>query len=118
MAHRSASSLISRRTAASTNTIASSSSNFCPSGLSALSFSHFSDSGVTLSSVGGRRFRAPVDFFPVIIYFPRPYFASFSLGLSPARDARRTSISRLNCPILPRLMSDTRACVMRNALAA
>lgn len=118
MARRSASSLISRRTAASTNTIASSSSNFCPSGLSALSFSHFSDSGVTLSSVGGRRFRVPVDFFPVIICFPRPYFASFSLGLSPARDARRTSISRRNCPILPRLMSDTRACVMRNALAA
>jgi len=70
VARRSASSLISRRTAASTNTIASSSSNFCPSGLSALSFSHFSDSGVTLSSVGGRRFRAPGDFSPCHYLLP------------------------------------------------
>jgi hypothetical protein len=37
------------------------------------------------------------------------YAASFILGLSPARDAKRTSISRLNCEILPRLISDTRA---------
>ena len=118
MARRSASSLISRRTAASRNTNASSSSSFCPSGLSARSFSHFSDSGVTLISVGGRRFRALVDFFTVILSVIRPQAASFSLGLRPARDARRTSRSRLNCPILPRSMSDTRACVMRNALAA
>ena len=46
------------------------------------------------------------------------YAASFSLGLSPARDAKRTSMSRLNCPILPRLISDTRDCVMPSALAA
>jgi hypothetical protein len=118
VARRSASCLISRRTAASTNTIASSSSNFCPSGLAALSFSHFSDSGVTLISVGGRRFRALFDFFSVIVSVPWRYAASFSLGLSPARDARRTNISKLNCPILPRLMSDTRAGVMRNVLAA
>ena len=31
-----------------------------------------------------------------------PYAASFTFGLSPARDAKRTSMSRLNCPILPR----------------
>ncbi len=44
--------------------------------------------------------------------------ASFTLGLSPARDAKRTSMSKLNCPILPRLISDTRACVIPSALAA
>ena len=46
------------------------------------------------------------------------YAASLTFGLSPARDASRTSMSRLNWPILPRLMSDTRACVMPSALAA
>jgi hypothetical protein len=47
-----------------------------------------------------------------------PYAASFTFGLSPARDANRTSMSKLNCPIFPRLISDTRACVIPSALAA
>ena len=38
-----------------------------------------------------------------------PHAANFSLGLSPARTAKRTSKSILNRSILPRFRSDTRA---------
>jgi hypothetical protein len=44
--------------------------------------------------------------------------ANFSLGLSPALEASRTSISKLNCLNFPRLISDTLACVMPRTLAA
>ena len=44
--------------------------------------------------------------------------ANFSLGLSPALEASRTSMSKLNCLNFPRLISDTLACVMPRTLAA
>jgi hypothetical protein len=44
--------------------------------------------------------------------------ANFSLGLSPALDANRTNMSKLNWPNLPRLISDTRACVIPSTFAA
>jgi hypothetical protein len=105
-------------TTAWTKQRASSSSSCAPSGLAARSFSHFSDSGATLNSVFCHRFRALVDFFSVIVSFPRPYAVSFNFGLSPARDARRTTMSKLNCPTLPRLISDTRTCVILKVFAA